>query len=138
MPFKEEDGKLGTRWEGKPAFVKASVLDEVEEKFKKAKEDAGFAGRSDYWFLQSMAVHPDHQGRGVAYKLMQYTLQELIDRDAAEAYLEASPPGKNLYLKCGFEEKGVARQLDGEYVITIMSRPAQSKNSGREAVNGGV
>lgn len=133
VPQKKDEGP---RWDGQPSFVNLAVHEALMAEFSRAKKETGFAERSDFWYLQSCAVHPDHWGRGIAEKMMRSTLRELIDRDGLEAYLESSPMGKMLYARCGFEERMQLSQMDGKYVMTIMVRPAQPKTNG-VGVSGG-
>ena len=85
--------------------------------------------RRDYWFLASMAVHPDHQGRGIASQLVSHGLK-LVDADGAECYLEATPSGRRVYERAGFVVKAEIPQLDGKYALVVMVRPAVSAAQG--------
>lgn len=59
-----------------------------------------------YWYLATMGVEPDWQGRGIGSKLMQPAL-EIIDAQGMPAYLEASTPrSRVLYERHGFEVTG--------------------------------
>lgn len=113
-----------------PDFVKIAAFEEMMADFGKAKKDMGFADRSDYWYLRGLAVHPDHQGKGVASKLMEWSLREYVDRDGTEAYLESSPAGWKTYARCGFEERMVVPRMEGKYVMKIGVRPALAKSNG--------
>lgn len=66
---------------------------------------------ADHWFLQSMAVHAGHQGREIASKLAWRQLEELVDADRAECYLDSSPPGRKLYEGAEFVPKADFSQL---------------------------
>ena len=48
-----------------------------------------------------MAIHPDHQRRGLGTRLVEVGLQS-ADAAGAQAYVEASPEGYPLYLKHGW------------------------------------
>lgn len=49
-----------------------------------------------------MVVHPSQQGRGIGRKLLD-AICELADKAGQDVYLEASPAGRRLYEKAGFE-----------------------------------
>ena len=52
--------------------------------------------------LQMLAVHPDHQKKGLGSKLIHLALEE-ADKVGASAYVEASPAGLPVYLKYGWK-----------------------------------
>lgn len=86
--------------------------------------------RDDYWFLQSLAVHPAFQGRGVGGLLVQHACDNLIDKEGRDCYLESSTAGRKLYLKFGFEKVDEVPFLDGKYVSHIMVRRARPQTNG--------
>ncbi|OKL64432.1 hypothetical protein UA08_01109 [Talaromyces atroroseus] len=53
-------------------------------------------------YLHVLAVHPNHQKKGIGRKLLQWGLDE-ADRLGLIAYLEASNEGRPLYEQSGFE-----------------------------------
>lgn len=55
-----------------------------------------------YFKLDSLATHPDHQGRGAATMLLDWGLRK-ADKEELLLYLNASVAGKRLYDKRGFE-----------------------------------
>ncbi|OJD32508.1 gnat family [Diplodia corticola] len=59
--------------------------------------------RSDFWYLTSLATHPDHQGKGVGAALVRWGIEQ-GERDGVPVYLEATPDGYFLYKKLGFEQ----------------------------------
>lgn len=131
---KKDDGDDGPRGKDMPAFVNIPVFEHMMAACTQAKKDVGFAERRDFWYLSSLAVHPDNKGKGVASKLMEFSLRELVDRDGMDAYLESTPAGWKVYERCGFEERMVLPRMEGEYVMRIGVRPAMGKGKG----NGGV
>jgi GNAT superfamily N-acetyltransferase len=54
-------------------------------------------------YLHVLAVHPNHQKKGIGRKLLQWGLDE-ADRLGLIAYLEASSDGVRLYEQAGFEK----------------------------------
>jgi GNAT superfamily N-acetyltransferase len=48
-----------------------------------------------------LGVHPSHQGRGIASKLLKWGLTR-ADAEGVETYLSSSPEGKPVYEKYGF------------------------------------
>lgn len=62
-------------------------------------------------YLQVLAVHPNHQKKGIGRKLLQWGLDE-ADRLGLISYLEASTDGIRLYESTGFEKvKDVSMDL---------------------------
>ncbi|PSN70145.1 acyl-CoA N-acyltransferase [Corynespora cassiicola Philippines] len=68
-----------------------------------------------FLLVVDVAVHPDHQGRGIGKRLME-TVISCIDERAPLAYvsLVADPPGQKLYPKFGFESV-TKRGLEGMF-----------------------
>ena len=85
------------------------------------EDDAGdvvgyITGRPDtetrIGWIPNMAVHPQHQGQGIARKLMEHLLDHFRTRGMEVAKIETldqNPVGSHLYPSVGFEE--VARQV---------------------------
>ena len=67
-----------------------------------------------HWYVQTLGVHPSHQGTGLGKELLEAALAR-ADRDALPTYLETSNP-KNLgfYRRFGFEVTW-AESLSGGY-----------------------
>ncbi|EMC94265.1 hypothetical protein BAUCODRAFT_74925, partial [Baudoinia panamericana UAMH 10762] len=80
--------------------------------------------RSDYWYLATLGVHPDYQGRGVAKMLLQHGLR-MADEEHKDVYLASSPAAFPLYQKLDFRELGRLPLLGGRYVLTGMLRYAR-------------
>jgi ribosomal-protein-alanine N-acetyltransferase len=60
----------------------------------------------------TLAVHPDHWGKGAGTTLLQALLDEAQDRRCTEVFLEVrqdNPRARNLYKRHGFTDVGVRR-----------------------------
>jgi ribosomal protein S18 acetylase RimI-like enzyme len=77
--------------------------------------------------VSSMAVHPDHQGQGIAKRLLLKGL-ELADEAGEDVYLESTPGARGLYLRVGFEVLEEFTVQD-TFPMTVMLRKAVSKSS---------
>lgn len=78
--------------------------------------------------LDILVVDPAHQRRGLGSRLVEWGLAR-ADELGVEAFLTASPFGKPLYEKQGFQV--VASELIlGDYVNTYMVRPAKAAGKG--------
>lgn len=84
-------------------------------------------------YLQVLAVHPNHQKKGIGRKLLQWGLDE-ADRLGLITYLEASADGLRLYEQSGFEKvKDLTMNLrpfgvNGDLPMRLMMRQPASKN----------
>ncbi|KAI9151989.1 hypothetical protein HJFPF1_09207 [Paramyrothecium foliicola] len=67
--------------------------------------------------LDLCVVDPAFQGRGIARKLVQWGLDEAVQRGGLEAITEASPMGRGVYAKMGFKQEGpeIDYGVDAEY-----------------------
>jgi GNAT superfamily N-acetyltransferase len=81
--------------------------------------------------VQSMLVHPDYQGRGIAKRLLNHAMRG-ADRAGQDVYLEGTKVGQPLYLRCGFEPLQDISILDNTYVIKAMIRHPQTPGEGQE------
>jgi ribosomal-protein-alanine N-acetyltransferase len=78
-------------------------------------EPVGYAGLCDYpdeAFVQTMAVAPGHQGRGLGATLLQELLAEAERRRKSPVLLEVradNEPAQRLYARHGFTRVGVRR-----------------------------
>ncbi|KXT09759.1 hypothetical protein AC579_9328 [Pseudocercospora musae] len=122
------------RYPGAPDFINKKHYDDLSALFTEYRKQV-MGDRKDYWFLASMAVHPDHQGRGIASRLVADGLK-LVDADGAECYLEATPSGRKVYEKAGFVVKAEISQpqLDGKYSLVVMVRPAESASASNGSI----
>lgn len=58
--------------------------------------------RSESWYLEFLAVHPDFQGRGAGRKLVEWGLQRAEEEGICASVIAAK--GKDsFYRKCGFD-----------------------------------
>lgn len=68
--------------------------------------------RSESWYLECIAVHPDYQGRGQGRALVEWGLQKAREQGIACSVISAE--GKEaFYEKCGFDSGPVARSGEG-------------------------
>lgn len=68
-------------------------------------------GLRPYWSLDTLVTHPEHHRRGAGALLMKKGLEQ-VDEAGVECYLEASPVGRPLYERWGFEPvKDIALDL---------------------------
>ncbi|KAJ9105375.1 hypothetical protein QFC21_001744 [Naganishia friedmannii] len=56
------------------------------------------------WYLEILAVHPDHQKQSIGSQLLDLHLSSMQPDQLA--WLESSPAGKRLYVSRGFEDVG--------------------------------
>lgn len=66
-------------------------------------------------YVGLLAVHPDHQQKGIGLALMQYLLRWLEEKNIADVVLDASDQGKNLYNRLGF--------VSVEHILTYERKP---------------
>ncbi|KAF1956347.1 hypothetical protein CC80DRAFT_473230 [Byssothecium circinans] len=58
--------------------------------------------KTPYLMLNTLATHPEHQGRGAARLLVDWGLQK-ADQEGLVVYLDSSLAGRGMYEKRGFE-----------------------------------
>jgi ribosomal protein S18 acetylase RimI-like enzyme len=76
--------------------------------------------------ILSIAVHPEHQGRGVAGELCRLGLGRLDRLGAHPVRLEVRPgntPAVRLYSRLGFQVSGRTRDAQGEWLIMLRHLP---------------
>ncbi|KAK3297301.1 acyl-CoA N-acyltransferase [Chaetomium fimeti] len=91
-----------------------------------AEQHERFMGRRAHWYLELISTKAEVKGRGTGRRLVQWGL-ERVDGDGAVAYLEASPQGRGLFERFGFEVVERLVYLDGAYVECPMVRAAKGK-----------
>ena len=82
--------------------------EEIDRAFFRAAfySEAEIVGEQPYMMLRILAVHPEHQRRGVGKLLLQQGLDR-ADRLGLPVYLDAGESGKPVYERYGFEVKKV-------------------------------
>jgi [ribosomal protein S18]-alanine N-acetyltransferase len=79
--------------------------------------------------ILSIAVHPEHQGRGIAGRLCAMGLERLDRLGARPVRLEVRPdntPAVRLYTRLGFQEIGRTRDSQGDWMIMLREAPMQT------------
>ena len=93
-------------------MARIKAFREVVSKAKKAWFDGKYGSRQ-LW-LTTLAVHPDYQQCGIGTSVVNWGV-EVARAEQVPVVLFATPVGKKLYLKFGFEDVGSERvQVDGE------------------------
>lgn len=86
--------------------------------------------------ITNIAVHPDHQGRGIGARLMFEMALEARNRGARQVALEvrvANWPAQRLYSWFGFRPLGIRRNYyaeTGEDALVMVLRDAQDDETG--------
>ncbi|KAH6641200.1 acyl-CoA N-acyltransferase [Chaetomium tenue] len=91
-----------------------------------AQQHERFMGGRAHWYLELISTKPEIKGLGTGRKLVQWGVEK-VDGDGVEAYLEASPQGRGLFERFGFEIVEKLVYLDEGYVECSMVRAAKGK-----------
>ncbi len=86
---------------------------------------AGLATGADQAEVQTMAVRPDRQGRGLGRLLLEAVLAEAGRRGAAEIFLEVrrdNEPARALYARSGFTQVAVRVRYYGDGTDALVLR----------------
>jgi ribosomal protein S18 acetylase RimI-like enzyme len=88
--------------------LRQPVLEYLRSQFNNdfTPEDETQAGE---YYIDSLGVNPDHQNKGIGTKLLQFVIDEYVNRHHRTLGLlvdEANPIAKRLYLKLGFKNSG--------------------------------
>ncbi len=116
---------------GHPPDCNVALLDEFHGNIDKYKRE--ILGRQPYVLLNVLAVLPEYHRKGVGGMLIKEGLQQ-ADQLGLQSYLEASPMGRALYQRMGYEQvrefEFDARKwgLDRDLPHVCMLRPAQVAN----------
>ncbi|KAJ9131741.1 hypothetical protein NKR23_g11589 [Pleurostoma richardsiae] len=97
-----------------------AVASGAEELNKNAEEALG--DLKELWSLNSIAVSPSYQRRGVGRMLLHWGL-ERAEQDGKDVYLLASPSGRFLYSSVGFEEVAQGNIVGGREVVMVKRAP---------------
>nr|POE96407.1 puromycin n-acetyltransferase [Quercus suber] len=115
--------------EGTPACLDPDAMNEFSISIESAREEI-WGDNHDYWYLALLAVHPDHQGKGIASKLILHGVN-LADQDGVPSYLVASERGTPVYRKCGFEPKLEPKRFrDREPYVAMVKSVKPKSNDG--------
>jgi GNAT superfamily N-acetyltransferase len=127
--FDEQIAGLGWLWEAGPGLGVAAWIppgsDEVMMDIDRSMRStlsaaearhgemwewiAGNFPDEPFWYLDHIAVHPDHRGSGLGAALISHGLA-FADRDAVPAFLETGRPGNVGY----YERRGFRTISDGD------------------------
>lgn len=78
--------------------------------------DPEFETKKGEYYIDSLGVHLNHQGKGIGSKLLQFLIEKYVHENNETLGLlveEENPLAKNLYLKLGFKIVG-EKQLVGK------------------------
>jgi len=115
--------------------LREPVIMYVRSNFNKnfRPEDETQAGE---YYIDSLGVHPDFQGRGMGTQLLQFTIDEYVTQQGKTLGLlvdEDNPDARKLYLKLGFKPAG-SKTLVGKR-MEHFQLPPKNDNAGRLPVN---
>lgn len=90
------------------AQLRQPVLDHLKSEFQRVLdlEDETQPGE---FYLDTIGVHPDQQGKGIGTELLQFVINELVIKHKKTLGLlveDENPNAKRLYLKVGFKSVG--------------------------------
>ncbi|MDA6072505.1 GNAT family N-acetyltransferase [Flavobacterium sp. AC] len=66
--------------------------------------------QSGEYYIDSLGINPNHQGKGIGSKILQFLIEEYVTKNKQTLGLlveEGNPGAKKLYLKLGFKPVGV-------------------------------
>ncbi|KAJ4355082.1 hypothetical protein N0V95_003245 [Ascochyta clinopodiicola] len=96
------DSPVGPRY---PSFLPPELrLDALASLFDPldASRDEIMGNEGTYFMLNSLATHPDHQGRGAGNLLLEWGIKK-ADNEGLVTYLDATQIARPIYEKKGFE-----------------------------------
>ncbi|KAK3938747.1 acyl-CoA N-acyltransferase [Diplogelasinospora grovesii] len=112
-----------------PASFDKDALEVFRQQTKLLSGQVLGSGSEDkFWCLYTIAVHPNHQRRGVGTMLVQWGVEMARKSQSAGIFLFASPAGKNLYSGLGFRDLGQAEIL-GDVQCAMLWEPPPSAES---------
>lgn len=89
-------------------------------------------GERPHWYLENISTKSQFQGRGAGGMMLQWGV-DMAEKDGVECYLDATPQGKPLYEKFGFQDTLVWPFFDDTYKHSFMVR--QIRGSGKAATD---
>ncbi|KAL5391374.1 hypothetical protein DPSP01_001247 [Paraphaeosphaeria sporulosa] len=95
-----------------------------EVKQKKVEE---VMGEKRFYYLQALATHPAHGGRGCAGRLVRWGMQR-AEEEGVECYVEAQDSSKPIFLKYGWDEVGVMGEGEEKWATVLVYKPAKGLN----------
>ncbi|KAI2785978.1 hypothetical protein POX_h09743 [Penicillium oxalicum] len=95
-----DDEKQDQNWSGWPEGADPELCDTFFSTMEKHHKEV--MGDRPHYYLDILGVHPSYQRRGLASKLLHWGLKR-ADQEGVETYLAASPDGKPVYERNGFE-----------------------------------
>ncbi|EOD45784.1 putative gnat family protein [Neofusicoccum parvum UCRNP2] len=127
----EDDASSSVNPTGEVPGCANRELFEAQMRLQKEMQERILGDNKNFWYLSSLATHPDHQGKGIGAALVRWGIEQ-AEKDCVPAYLEATPHGAFLYKKLGFEpvdEVDMSKWLpDGEeYKFLCMLKEPSSK-----------
>jgi len=96
------------------------IITELKQPF--TPEDETQAGE---YYIDSFGVSPEHQGKGIGAKLLQYVIDTYVHQQQQTVGLlvdEDNPSAKRLYVKLGFQPVG-EKLLVGKKMIHLQLNP---------------
>ena len=97
-----------TKAERVTGALRRDYAEREKERAAGAEKRRANLGGKPYVLLSILATHPDHHRRGVGAMHLKWGC-DLADKLGLPAYLEATPKGKPLYERFGFEGVGNMR-----------------------------
>lgn len=104
--------------------LRQPVMDYIKTRFKSDLEPEEETGAGEY-YLDSLGVRPDQQGKGIGAKLLRFLLNEYVSKNGQTLGLlvdEENPGAKRLYLKMGFKSVG-HKVLLGKGMEHLQAKP---------------
>jgi ribosomal protein S18 acetylase RimI-like enzyme len=106
--------------------LRQPVVDYIREKFNQdfVPDDETSAGE---YYIDTLAVSPDHQGKGIGTSLLQFVIDEhVLKKNYTLGLLvdESNPDAKRLYLKLGFKSVG-RKMIFGKNMEHLQIKPDQ-------------
>lgn len=104
--------------------LRMPIVDYVRTNFN-PEFDPEFETRAGEFYIDSLGVNPNHQGKGIGSKILQFLIAKYVSKNKQTLGLlveEDNPLAKNLYLKLGFKVAG-AKTLVGKKLDHLQISP---------------